>query len=179
MLDNCSQGFFIKEEIIEELGITERKLKLSLKTLTATTEKIKKWKYLNRITAEITQDDDIKVDMLVGALELVKITASQDGEPYVYKTKLGLCIIGPIVSNKNGKALSCNRIVVKDAITGKLLSHHFVRDIKCPGYKMRDICVEEMFRKIYQNYINQRYYWRYGRDIQTWQDVSSYCRKRH
>ena len=34
MLDNCSQGSFIKEEIIEELGITERKLKLSLQTLT-------------------------------------------------------------------------------------------------------------------------------------------------
>ena len=34
VLDNCSQGSFIKEEIIEELGITGRKLKLSLKTLT-------------------------------------------------------------------------------------------------------------------------------------------------
>ena len=34
VLDNCSQGFFIKEEIIEELEITERKLKLSLKILT-------------------------------------------------------------------------------------------------------------------------------------------------
>ena len=35
MLDSCSQGFFIKEEIIEELGITGRKLKLSLNTLTS------------------------------------------------------------------------------------------------------------------------------------------------
>ena len=34
MLDNCSQGSFIKEAITEELGITGRKLKLSLKTLT-------------------------------------------------------------------------------------------------------------------------------------------------
>ena len=34
MLDNCSQGSFIKEEIIEGLGITGRKLKLSLKKLT-------------------------------------------------------------------------------------------------------------------------------------------------
>ena len=33
MLDNCSHGSFIKEKIIEELGITGRKLKLSLKTL--------------------------------------------------------------------------------------------------------------------------------------------------
>ena len=34
ILDNCSQGFFINEEIIEGLGITERKLKLSRKILT-------------------------------------------------------------------------------------------------------------------------------------------------
>ena len=34
MLDNCSQGSFIKKEIIEELGITGRKLKLGLRTLT-------------------------------------------------------------------------------------------------------------------------------------------------
>ena len=44
--------------------------------------------------------------------------------------------------------MRCIRIAVKDAITGKLLSHHFVKD---PGYNMRDIGVEEMFRKIYQN----------------------------
>ena len=34
MLDNCSQGSSIKDEIIEDLGISGRKLKLSLKTLT-------------------------------------------------------------------------------------------------------------------------------------------------
>ena len=34
MLDNCSQRSFIKDEIIEDLGISGRKLKLSLKTLT-------------------------------------------------------------------------------------------------------------------------------------------------
>ena len=34
ILDNCGQGFFINEEIIEGLGITERKLKLSQKILT-------------------------------------------------------------------------------------------------------------------------------------------------
>ena len=181
MLDNCSQGSFIKEEIIEELGITGRKLKLSLKSLTgekseelvavnglivfgiscgkegpvewsevpkeysrnflpvereeiATPKNIKKRKYLNPITAEIMQDDDIEVGMLLGAsymkaLEPVEIIASQDGEAYAYKTKLGWCIVG-------------------DAITGKLLSHHFVKD---PGYKMRDIGVEEMCRKIYEN----------------------------
>ena len=78
----------------------------------------------------------------------MEIIASQDGRPYAYKTKLGWCIVDPIVSNKNGEALRCNKIAVKDTFSGKLLSHHFVKD---PGYKMRDIGVEEMFRKINQN----------------------------
>ena len=200
VLDNCSQGSFIKEEIIEELRITGRNLKLSQKTLTgekseelpavnglivsgiswgkegpaewtevpkaysrsflpvereevATTKKIKKWKYLNPITVEITQHHDIEIGILIGAncmkaLEPVEIIASKDGGPYAYKTKWGWCIVAPIVSDKNRKALRCNRLTVKDAITRNPLSHHFV---KYPGYEMRDIGVEEMFWKIYQN----------------------------
>ena len=53
------------------------------------------------------------------ALGPVKIIASQDGRSYAYKTKLGWCIVGPIVSDKNGEALRCNRIAIKDTITGK------------------------------------------------------------
>ena len=159
MLDNCSQESFITEGIIQELGITGRKLKLSLKTLTgekseelaavnglivsgincgkegpvewievpkahssclpveseeiATPKKIKKWKYLNPITAEMTQDDDIEVGMLIGAncrkvLEPVEIIASQEEGLYAYKTKLGWCLVGPTVSKENGETLRCN-----------------------------------------------------------------------
>ena len=110
-------------------------------------------KIVNPITAEIIQDDDIEGGMLNGAnclkaLEPVEMITSQDGGSYAYKTKLGWCIVGPIVSNKNGDALRCNRTAVKDAITGKILSDYFVKDL---GYNMRDIGVEEMFRKIYHN----------------------------
>ena len=119
----------------------------------ATPNKIKKWKYLNPITTEITQDDDIEVGMLIGtncmkALEPVETIDNEDGGSFAHKSKLGWFIIGPIVSNKNGEALRCNGVAVKDAITGKLLPHHFVKD---PGYKMRGVGVEEIFRKIYQN----------------------------
>ena len=91
--------------------------------------------------------------MLIGAnclkaLESVEIIATQDGGPYAYKTKLGWYIVGPIVRRKNGEALNSSRIAVKDAITGKLLSQYFVKD---RGYKMRNIVVEEIFKKIYQN----------------------------
>ena len=119
----------------------------------ATPNKIKKWKYLNPITTEITQDDDIEVGMLIGtncmkALEPVETIDNEDGGSFAHKSKLGWFIIGPIVSNKNGDALRCNGVAVKDAITGKLLPHHFVKDL---GYKMRGVGVEEIFRKIYQN----------------------------
>ena len=69
----------------------------------------------------------------------MEIITSQDGGSYAYKTKLGWCIVVPIVSNKNEEALRRNRIAVKNDITRKLLSHHFVKD---PGCKMRDIAVE-------------------------------------
>ena len=35
ILENCSQGSFIRDELVEELWITGRKLQLSLKTLTS------------------------------------------------------------------------------------------------------------------------------------------------
>ena len=35
MLDNCSQGSFIRDELIEGLGITGRKLQVILESLTA------------------------------------------------------------------------------------------------------------------------------------------------
>ena len=71
--------------------------------------------------------------MLIGAncmkaLEPVEIIAGQNGGPYAYKTKLGWCIFGPIVCNRNEEAFKCNRIAVKDSVTGKLLLHHFVKD---------------------------------------------------
>ena len=180
MLDNYSQGSFIKKETIEELGITGKKLKLKLKTLTGekseglaavkrlivsgisrgkeepvewidvpkaysrsflpaekedipTLKKIKKWKNLNPITAKITQNDNIEVGMLIGvycmkALEPVEIIATQDEGPYAYKIMIGWCTVAPIVSNKNGETFRRNRIAAKDAITGKLLSNHFVKD---------------------------------------------------
>ena len=107
----------------------------------------------NPITTEIIQDDDKEIGVLIGSncmkpLEPFEIIASQDGGLYAYKTKLASCIVGSIVSNKSGEILRCNRMTVKDAITRKLLSHHFVKD---PGYKIRDIGAEEMFRKIYHN----------------------------
>ena len=59
----------------------------------------------------------MEVDMLIGAncmkeLEPVEIIASQDGGLYAYKTKLDWCVVVPIVSDRNGEVLRCNRIAV-------------------------------------------------------------------
>ena len=50
----------------------------------ATPDKIKKWDYLKVITSVITQTDDIKVGLLIGAnfmktLEYLKVILSVDG----------------------------------------------------------------------------------------------------
>ena len=86
----------------------------------------------------------------------MEIIASQDGGPYACKIKLGWCIVGPIMSNKNGEALRCNRLAVKDAIAGKLLLHHFVTD---PGCKLTGIGMEGCSGKsIIMNFVRKYIY---------------------
>ena len=55
MLDNCSQGSFIKNEIIEDLEISDWKLELSLKTLTG-----EKSKYTEAVDGLIISPVDSK-----------------------------------------------------------------------------------------------------------------------
>ena len=159
MLDNCSQGSFIRDELIEDLWITGRKLQLSLKTLTgeksedtitidglivsgidlkktrtnewielprvyskqslpvereeiATTNNIKKWDYFKSISREITQKDEIKIGMLIGAncmkaLETLEIISSKNDCPYAYRTRLGWCTVGPIVNKSSNISVKC------------------------------------------------------------------------
>ena len=48
------------------------------------------------------------------------------------------------MGDKNGGALRCNRIAVKDAIPEKILSHHF---IKSPGYKIEILVLKRCSEK--------------------------------
>ena len=200
MLDNCSQVSFIRDDLIEDLQITGRKLQLSLKTLTgekledtmaidglivsgidlkktrtnewielprtyskqslpvereeiATPNKIKKWDYLKSISREITQQDDIEIGILIGAncmkaLEPLEIISSRNDGPHAYRTKLGWCIVGPIVNKSSNKSVKCNRMAVKDVISGKVASHNFKIDNRL---KRSKICVKEMFERIFHN----------------------------
>ena len=75
----------------------------------ATPEKMKTWKYLQEISEEINQGDDVKVELLIGAncpraLEPVQVISSRDGGPYAMKTVLGWCTVELIaqIKSKNG-----------------------------------------------------------------------------
>ena len=68
----------------------------------ATPGKIKKWKYSQDISEEISHSDDVNVEVLIGAsctraLEPVQVIASREGGPCAMKTVLGWCIVGPSI----------------------------------------------------------------------------------
>ena len=62
----------------------------------ATPEKIRNWKYLERIAGEITHRQGISIGLLIGgncskALEPLEVIPSEQGGPDALKTLLGWC----------------------------------------------------------------------------------------
>ena len=150
MLDTCSEGTFIKEDLLKKLKIGGKATSISIKTLNggktfqshaidglqvcnfntkskkiwpnipttytqnqllvginevAISKKLKKWKYLEPILGEISEKDNIQVDILlaancVKALEPIKVMSSKPQGPYAYKTVFGWCVVGPMGVNK-------------------------------------------------------------------------------
>ena len=67
----------------------------------ASSEKLKKWRYLDSIAKNLASNDKVSVDLLICAnciqvLELISVISSQDGGPYALQTILGWCIVGPM-----------------------------------------------------------------------------------
>ena len=113
----------------------------------ATPEKIRKWKYLERIAGEITQGQGISIGLLIGgncskALEPLEVIPSEQGGPYAFKTLLGWCIVGTIGETTFDTAVACNRISVQES--KNVASHYFARETE-----VRDIGIEQMLKKIY------------------------------
>ena len=87
----------------------------------ATLKKLEKWKYLEPILGEISDNNDPQVDLLIGAncvkaLEPIKVISSEVQGPYAYKTVLGWCVVGPMGMNKAYlKEMKCNNIYVCEA----------------------------------------------------------------
>ena len=115
----------------------------------ATPEKIRKWKYLERIAGEITQGQRISIGLLIGgncskALEPLEVIPSEQGGPYAFKTLLGWCIVGTIGETNFDTAVACNRISVQDKVSNNVASHYFARETE-----VRDIGIEQILKKIY------------------------------
>ena len=114
----------------------------------ATARKLKKWDYLERISKELGDNEDISVDLLIGAnclqaLEPMEVIPRQNDGPYAIKTALGWCVVGPIKAQYHN-VVSCNRIAVIKADSGKMAEHHLEIEKGC-----EDIGVKEMLKKIY------------------------------
>ena len=94
----------------------------------ATPTKVREWKYLQPISNEIVQNDDVHVGLLIGencmkALEPTGILQSQDVGPYAYKTRLGWCVVGPLNCTSEDCSTSCNKVAVKDVALHQNLDH--------------------------------------------------------
>ena len=62
--------------------------------------KLKQWQYLEKISSFLGVNDNIGVELLIGAncveaLQPLEVIPSQQEGPYVYKTILGLCVLDP------------------------------------------------------------------------------------
>ena len=105
---------------------------------------------MEKISSFLGVNDNISVELLIGAncveaLQPLEVIPSQQEGPYVYKTILGWCVVGPMVDEKQD-AFSCNWIAVLQAESGSVAKHHFEVQNKCEY-----IGIKEMLRKIYMS----------------------------
>ena len=194
LLDSCSQGTFILDQLANDLGISGRKTSLTIKTLNGEfssnstaleglkvasinegnsewlplprtftrsdlpvgndditkPSQLRKWKYLEKITDQLTYSDDISVGLLIGAnctkaLEPIEILHSRNGGPYAFKTRLGWCVVGPVNRTKGNK-VSCNQIAVNQADT-KEVGRHFFQFKK----EVKENDLPEMLKQMYNH----------------------------
>ena len=94
------------------------------------------------------------MDLLIGAnclegLEPVEVIPSQNDGPYAIRTTLGWCVVGPIKAQCHN-VVSCNRIAVIKADSGKMAEHHFEIEKGC-----KDTGVKEMLKKMYMTNFNE------------------------
>ena len=94
------------------------------------------------------------MDLLIGAncleaLEPVEFIPRQNDGPYAIRTAVGWCVVGPIKAQCHN-VVSCNRIALIKADSGKMAEHHFEIEKGC-----EDIGVKEMLKKIYMTDFNE------------------------
>ena len=101
------------------------------------------------------QRDDVQVCLLIDAncmkaLEPTKIIHSEGGGPYVNKTRLSCCVVGPINCISKGNATSCNCVAVRNFASSKLTSHHLGIE-----KSVKNVSSEETFQAMYMHDFNE------------------------
>ena len=109
---------------------------------------------LKRYLKKLGDNEEISVNLLIGpncleALEPVGVIPRQNDEPYAIRTALGLCVVGPVKPQCHN-VVSCNRIAIVKADSGKMAEHHFEIEKRC-----EDISVKEMLKKMYMIDFNE------------------------
>ena len=94
------------------------------------------------------------MDLLIGAnfleaLAPAEVMPRRNDRPYAIRTGLGWCVVGPIKAQCHN-AVSCNRIAVIKADSGKMAEHHFEIEKGC-----EDIGEKEMLKKMYMTDFNE------------------------
>ena len=99
----------------------------------ATPEKIKRWKYLERIASKITQGKCVSIGPFIDgncskALGPLEVIPSEQGGPYALKTLRGWCMVDTIGETTFETTVACNRISVQDKISKDVASHYFAME---------------------------------------------------
>ena len=152
MLDTCSQGTFVTQSLMEQLSVKGIPTSLKIKWKSG---KLQRSKNLDRIFGEIGNNENIKVDLLIGAncleaLEPHEVIPSQDKGSYAFRIALGWCVVGPMKAQQLD-VISCNRIGVMKAVTQDTAEHHFEIEKECENFG-----VKEMLKKMYMTDFNEQ-----------------------
>ena len=117
----------------------------------ATAERLKKWKYLDKLKFVMSVDDKKEVSILVrancvSALEPKEVISIQNRGPYEFKTLVGMCFVGPMINQTKAGKFGCNRIMYTSAETVKPESHYFIA-----LNEERKTSIENMLKKMYDH----------------------------
>ena len=113
-----------------------------------TLEKARTWEHLKIIAYKLLREANMEIGLLIGAnyskaLE-PEVLPSKDGGHFAFRTPLGWCVDGPLTKIGKESSIPCTQIVVQDAATGKIASHHFGISSKA-----KDINSKQMLENIY------------------------------
>ena len=131
----------------------------------ATPDKIKDWKYLEKIADKIIQEKDISIGLLIGgncskALEPLEVILSKDGGPYAFRTLLGWCIVGSVGETASSTTISCNRISAQDMASKTVALHYFAMETE-----VKDVGIKQMLHRMYAADFNDHCPSKKGEDI--------------